>query len=127
MSKRCIALTIICGVIASGGCARAESIDASFVREYTGLQLCPGAVVRDLTTVEERDTTPGFSFHVELVMDASCIAEFEQQLGVMGCPTPLSAVGCYVQDASKHGLTERHTSLMIGPSSEGQFDLRFYQ
>lgn len=117
----------MCGMLLVGGCAQAEPVNASFVREYTGLRLCPGAVVRDLTTTEERDTTPGFSFHVELAMSASCSSEFEQQLGAMGCPTPLSTGGCYVQDTSKYGVSERHTSLGIHPSSQGRYDLRFYQ
>lgn len=127
MSKIWITGTVMCGTLLAGGCARAEPVNASSVREYTGLRLCPGAVVRDLTATEQRDTTPGFSFHVELAMNASCTSEFERQLRAMGCPTPLSTGGCYVQDASKYGVTERHTSISIHPSSAGRYNLRFYQ
>lgn len=127
MSKMSITGTVMCGMLLVGGCAQAEPVNASFVSEYTGLRLCPGAVVRDLTTTEQRETTPGFSFQVELAMNASCSAEFERQLRAMGCPTPLSTGGCYVQDTSKYGVTARHTSLLIGPLSEGRYDLRFYQ
>jgi hypothetical protein len=127
LSKMSITVTVMCGMVLVGGCAQAEPINPSFVREYTGLQLCQGATVRDLTTAEERDTTPGFTFHVELAMSPSCTPDFEQQLGTMGCPTPLSRAGCGVQDTSKYGVTERHTSLSIHPTSEGRYDLRFYQ
>lgn len=127
MSKKSITSTVICGFLLSGGCAQVEPINPSFIREYTGLQLCPGAVVRDLTTTEERNTTPGFVFHAELAMNASCTPEFERQLEAMGCQTPLSTAGCGVQDTSKYGVTRRHTSLSIHPSSEGRYDLRFYQ
>ena len=112
---------------AVGGCAQAEPVDPAFLREYTGLRLCQGAVIRDLTTPAERDTTPGFSLHVQVTMNGTCISDFERQLSAMDCPTPLSSSGCGVQDTSRYGVTRRHTSLTIHPMSEGRYDLRFYQ
>lgn len=109
-------------------CAPAEPVSRSTITQYTGLELCADVDVRDLTTPQERDTVPGFSFHVELGMTPQCRQAFERQLAEMGCSATLTpAHGCHVEDASGHGRTRHHASIMVRPLSNGRYDLRVYQ
>jgi len=67
---------------AIAGCAP-KATTAADVTRYTSLRLCDGGQVRDLTTPEERDTTPRFSFHVEVVLPPACKEDFEKQLATL--------------------------------------------
>lgn len=111
------------------GCAP-KPTTAADVKQYTSLRLCNGAKVRDLTTPEERDTTPGFSFHVDLVLPPACKADFESQLATLGggqCVHSAEGADCLVQDASVHGATKKHTSIMAKALGGARYDLRFYE
>jgi len=110
------------------GCAP-KSITADDVRHYTSLRLCDGAKVRDLTTPEARDTVPGFSYHVDLVLPPACKADFESQLATLGggqCAHSAEGLDCFVEDASTHGTTKKHTSIMAKAQGGARYDLRFY-
>jgi hypothetical protein len=113
------------------GCAPPAPVGADDVTRYTGLTLCPGSLITDRTTAEERDTVPGFSFHVVLKLDQSCEAKLIDQLARLsprGCPPAWTRQrGCYIEDASVVGLTKKRTSIMITPAGAGRYDLRFYQ
>ena len=50
------------------------------IKDFTGIELCPAAAVQDVTTKEERDTTPGFSFHVIVWLALKCAALFKRQV-----------------------------------------------
>jgi hypothetical protein len=107
----------------------APPVRASDITHYTGLTLCPGARVTDLTTPEERDTTPGFSFHVVLTLDRACEAQLIQQLAELSArdcsPAWTRKNGCVVLDASVGGRTRKHTSVGVTPLGSGRYDLRF--
>ena len=49
------------------------------VHHYTGLKLCAGARVEDLTSKEERDSVLGFALHVHLTMAQQRKPFFEYQ------------------------------------------------
>jgi hypothetical protein len=112
------------------GCSAAP-VNASDVKRYTGVRLCDAATVRDRTTPEERDTTPGFSFHVVLRMPAACQRDFEAQLAEIAgaeCPNwPHAQRACLILDASKRGSTKKHTTVNATALGGGLYDLRFYE
>ena len=93
---------------------------------YRSLRLCNGAVVRDLTTPEERDTTPGFSFHVDLALPPACKADFEKQLATLAGADCIAA-DCFVEDTSVHGATKKHTTIMTRALGGTRYDLRFFE
>jgi len=114
---------------ALSACSSATPVTKSGIERYTGIKLCPGATVHDLTTVEERDTTPGFSYHVTLDVPLSCAASFERQLAALShnecTPERLRRTGCFMQDV--YPAVEKRSSMMIGPLRANRFDLRFYE
>lgn len=65
--------------LAVASCSPKPLIPADVTR-YTGIRLCDGAQVRDLTSRQERDVTPGYSFHVEVLLPPTCEGAFEEQL-----------------------------------------------
>lgn len=118
---------ILAALIGLGACASADPVTVRDINNYTGIVLCPAAAVRDLTTKEERDTTPGFSFHVTVGLTPDCAASFERQLATLS-PTECTlervrASGCFVQDA--YPTSTKHSSIMVHPLGGNRFDLRF--
>lgn len=114
---------------AIAGCAPKPTTAADVTR-YTSLRLCDGGAVRDLTTPEERDTAPGFSFHVDVVLPLACKEDFERQLATLAgsqCAHLAQGIGCFVEDASVRGATKKHTSVMARPLGGAHYDLRFYE
>jgi len=115
--------------LALGACASSGPASSDDVEHYTGISLCPSTRVEDLTTEQERDTAPGFSYHVQLTMDRLCARDFELQLSRIsqGACTPdlLRSSGCSVQDAS--GVTGKHVSISALVIGAGRYDVRFYQ
>lgn len=111
------------------GCAP-RPMDVSELRHYTGLKLCDGARVHDLSTRQERDTTPGFSFHVTLAMPQMCRSSFEGQVRRLAggnCASLSDRFACFVMDASASGTTHIHTSLAVQQTAGSEYDLRFYE
>ncbi len=109
------------------GCSSANPVTARDIKHYTGIELCPTAAVRDLTTQQERDTTPGFDFHASLKLDATCAASFERQLASIApdecVPERVHAAGCYATgDQTK---TAMHTTIIVRSTGTGLYDLRF--
>lgn len=101
------------------------------VSRYTGLQLCEATAVRDLTSREERDTTPGFSFHVQLDLPADCEAALAAQMARLepahcGSWPKVSRI-CFIQDASIRGPAKKHTTIMAEALGGGRYDVRFYE
>lgn len=98
------------------------------MREYTGIDLCPSARVIDLTTAAERDTVPGFSFHVGLSLDRACDASFRRQLAAISPPdcaaTALRRHGCTILDVARHAGP--HATIIVVPADRGHYDMRFY-
>ena len=115
-------------VIGVSACS-ADPVTNADVRHYTGLLLCPSTLVRDLTSNQERDTTPGFSFHVSIALDPSCETSFRNQLAGLaksGCTTDASlSRGCYVEDA--YPKAGEHTSIIVSKVGRRTYDMRFYQ
>lgn len=118
----------LCVTLTSLGACSAAPVKSADVEHYTGILLCPSAVVRDLTTGEERNTTPGFSFHVEIVVKSACEASFRKQLAALptsGCAATANlSGGCFVKDAFPKA--SKSTSIMVFASGEHRYDLRFY-
>lgn len=117
------------GVCVNGldACSSDGPVTARTIQRYTGVELCPAATVRDLTSKEERDTTPGFSFHAAVELTPECTASFERQLAKLSpvecTPERVTQLGCFVQDAYR--ASGRHTSIMVHPARNGRFDIRF--
>jgi hypothetical protein len=111
-----------------GACSSASPVTAKDIQHYTGIELCPAAAVHDLTSKEERDTTPGFSFHVTLGVPSDCVASFERQLAKLSpsecSPERVLGPGCFVRDA--YPTAGKHTSIMVHRLGDNRFDLRFY-
>ena len=107
----------------------ADPVTTADVRRYTGLSLCSSASVRDLTSNQERDTTPGYYFHVRIALDPTCDSSFRNQLAGLpksGCTTAASLnQGCYVEDA--YPKAAKHTSIMVSEVGRRTYDMRFYQ
>lgn len=99
------------------------------VRHYTGLALCDSALVRDLTSEDERATFPGFSFHVSFALDPTCETSFRRQLTALPtsrCPTAANlSHGCYVEDAFPKAA--KHTSIIVWEVGQRTYDMRFFQ
>jgi hypothetical protein len=120
-------LPLAATVVILAGCgADPGSVDG--VHHYTGLALCDGTKVNDLTTPEERETVPGFSYHVAFRLDAACQASFRRQLAELpgnNCPAngDLSR-GCSVQDA--YPKANKHTTITVTSLGSGQYDMRFF-
>lgn len=114
---------------ALSACSSANPVTKSDIKQYTGINLCPAVTIEDLTTTEERDTTPGFSFHVAIDMPPACTASFERQLAALSrdeCSSMrVRQSGCSMQAA--YPAAAEHTSTMIYPLSGNRFDLRFYE
>ena len=85
--------------------------------------------MKDLTTPEERDTVPGFSYHVALQLDATCEASFRRQLALLRSSSCEAAAdlsrGCFVQDA--YPRASEHTSIAVSSRGSGGYDMRFYE
>jgi hypothetical protein len=117
------------GMLVLAGCLPAADpgSNRSDFEKYTSLKLCPGDRLVDRTTSQERDTTPGFSFHIEVQLNRSCAAQFEHQLAILdptGCgPARLRATGCFIQDVWPHA--KKHTTLYVTPISASRYDVRF--
>lgn len=102
---------------------------SSDLKRETSIQFCPNAGVQDFTTPQERDTTPGFSYHLRLTLDPACARDFERQLSAISpkeCPIEwLRKNGCTVMDS--YAAAGKHTTIMAKPMSPGQYDVRFFQ
>ena len=122
----CFGLSLA-GLLAVGACST-QTVTASDIRHYTSIALCPTASVSDLTTQEERDTVPGFSFHVMLKMDAPCAISFERQLAAVApvecVRNRLHVAGCYA--IGNETKTAMHTTIVVRPTGKGLYDLRFF-
>jgi hypothetical protein len=120
-------VTAILAMLATAiaGCTP-KPMTAADVDKYTSLRLCNGTVVRDLTTPDERDATPGFSFHVDLALPPACRADFENQLATLAGADCIAA-DCFVEDTSVHGATKKHTIIMTRALGGTRYDLRFYE
>ena len=125
---RCTGLSLCVAIIGVSGCS-ANPITTDDVRHDTGISLCQSTLVRDLTSSEERDTVPGFSFHVEFSLDSACESSFRKQLAEL--PTSSCALttdlsqACYVEDAFPKAA--EHTSIMVSALGRRTYDMRFYQ
>ena len=99
------------------------------VRHYTGIGLCDAAGLKDLTTQQERDTVPGFSYHVALNLNATCEASFRRQLAQLPTSSCYAAAdlsgGCFVQDA--YPTASKHTSIVVTSLGSGRYDMSFYE
>jgi hypothetical protein len=127
MRARLVAYTILS--VAAFGCAPQRATVADIAR-YTSLRLCNGTIVHDLTSPGERDTTPGFSFHVEVVLPPTCTADFERQIAMLGgdaCSAWPQRTECFVEDASTRGATKKHSTIMAKALGGAHYDLRFYE
>jgi hypothetical protein len=115
-------------VVATALCLSGCSPSSDLKRE-TNIRLCPGAGVQDLTTQQERNTTPGFSYHLRLSLDPTCARDFERQLSSISpreCPIEwLRKNGCTVMDT--YAASGKHTTIMAKPISPDKYDVRFYQ
>ena len=114
--------------IVLAACSSASSSAAADIQSYTGIELCPAAVARDITTQEERDMTLGFSSHVALKLDAACAASFERQLASIApveCASKrVHSTGCYaIGDETKTGM---HTTIIVRSTGEGLYDVRLF-
>lgn len=122
-------LASLIGTLAVEGCGHPQPISAADVHHYTGLQLCPTAQVIDLTTPRERDTVPGFSYHIRLDLDRTCGSSLQTQLAKLWpseCPAAkLNADGCFIQDAWPKAA--KHTTIVMRPLGGNRFDLAFYE
>ena len=91
------------------------------LQHYTGIALCPAARVRDLTTLEERNTYPGFSYHANLALNAACDTSFRQALARMSpqeCPaSTLRRHGCTIRDLAHQ--PGRHATMLVVPGEAG--------
>lgn len=125
-ARRSIAILALAGLSA---CSTADPVTVRDFKRYTGVALCPAAQIRDLTTPEERDTTPGFSFHVRLKLNRTCAAAFERQLARVSpsdCASNLLRPhGCTVDDA--YAASGMHTSIATVPIAPGEYDVRFWE
>jgi len=125
MLTRTLLLIASCATISA---CSADPVTAVDIRHYTGLSLCEGAPVKDLTTRQERDTVPGFSYHVAFRLNASCEASFREQLAALptsGChATGDLSRGCAVEDA--YPKADKHTAIMVTSLGSGQYEMRFY-
>lgn len=115
-------------LLVAGACS-SRSVTVSDIQHYTNIALCPTAAVQDLTTQDERDTTPGFSFHAKLELNAACAATFERQLASVApvecVPKRVHSGGCYaVGDETK---TAMHTTISVRATGNGTYDLRFFK
>ena len=112
-------------------CSSAEKpVTHADIASYTGIRLCPGTKVKNLTSREESETVPGFSVHVVLSMPGDCRADFENKLSDLsdgGCAPSGGRFSCAILDASKRGATKVHTSIVVGATRTGEYDLRFYE
>lgn len=71
-------ILVLCPLCA---CSRADRpITSADIKRYTGIQLCEAATIKDVTTPEETDTVPGFSYHVILTMPQHYQRSFEFQI-----------------------------------------------
>jgi hypothetical protein len=109
--------------------ARPKPITASDIQAYTGVKLCPTDKILDKTTDQERDTTPGFSYRVELALDRKCIASFEAQLAGLSASQCTQArlrdSGCMIQDTFPK--TAKHATVVVHPLGDGRYDLAFFE
>lgn len=121
-------VVILGALIGLSACRSADPVTVLDIKDYTGVDLCPAAAVHDVTTKEERDTTPGFSFHVIVGLTPKCAASLEKQLVAIS-PTECTlehvrGQGCFVKDA--YPTSAKHSSIMVHPVGRNRFDLRFY-
>ena len=74
-----IRATLFVGIIGAAGACLSRCSPSSDLKRETGTEVCPGANVQDLTTLEEEDTTPGFSHHLLLSLGREPINDEEDQ------------------------------------------------
>lgn len=116
-------------VILNLGACSPRSMTASDVQRYTDIELCPTAGIQDLTTQEERNTTPGFSFHAKLTLDAACAMSFERQLASVA---PVECVAKHVHSGGCYALgnetkTATHSTIIAKAIGSGVYDFRFFE
>jgi hypothetical protein len=114
---------------ALAGCSP-KPLGLADIEHYTGLRPCEGSVARDLTTNAERNTTPGFSFHVQLQVPPACTGPFEAQVralpGAHCGGWPQSARTCFVEDEPK-GRAQKHTNVAAHTLGGASYDLRLWE
>jgi hypothetical protein len=119
------AIVALLSLLSLCACRWSGPITAEDVKHFTAIELCPAAGLQDLTSTQELDTWPGFSYHIKLTLDDRCEASYFRQLADLGCsPQQVRTVGCAVEDDPK---TEQHTSIMVSPLGSGHYDMRFYE
>ncbi|WP_150291604.1 hypothetical protein [Sphingobium estronivorans] len=108
-------------------CGTPQAVTQTEIKEYMGLEICRTAEVHDLTTPEERNTTPGFSYHIKLQFDPECADQFKRQLqriSPVECAMErVQVTGCWIQDAKPQ--SGKHTSVAVHPLGATSFDVRF--
>jgi hypothetical protein len=128
------AAAMLAAVLLAAGCAAPLATirlaTAPEVHRYTGLKLCPGTLVSDLTSPREREAATGYWFHLVLALPPSCQAEFEAQLSRLAgqdCrSTPNRTHTCVIPDAAAAGATVLHATLEVTPFGGALYDVRFY-
>jgi hypothetical protein len=115
-------------IFAFGACSD-RSVTANDIKRYTAIALCPTAGIEDLTTREERNTTPGFSVHAKLKLDNACAVSFARQLA-SAAPTEcnskrLHSGGCYA--LGNETKTAMHTTIIARATGGGVYDLRLFE
>jgi hypothetical protein len=96
---------------------------------FTGVELCTGDQLSDRSSDAERNTVPGFAFHVEVQLDRSCPSKFEDKLAMLApreCATDkVKSGGCYVKDAWPHAT--EHTTVIVKPLTADRYEVRFWE
>lgn len=98
------------------------------LKDRLGVELCRTARVTDLTTDAERNSYPGYSYHVSLQLDTACDSAFRQQLAELAppeCPVrTLRRHGCTIHDVAR--AAGRHATVLVVPGRSGAYDVRFF-
>lgn len=122
------ALTVVFGAYALEAINSRPFSQAEF-EHYTGVELCAGDRVDDQSSLEERDTVPGFSYHLRVQLDRSCHRQFEDKVAALWpkeCEANrIKASGCQIQDAWPHA--KKHTSMSLTPLSPDHYDVRLWE
>ena len=127
--RRKLILVCLLAPIHLSACSSDTVVGIADIKTNTGIDLCPNAIVTDVTTAEERSTTPGFSYHVELDLDQPCDVAFLTQLNTHWpheCSSDILKVnGCAILDTRPR--SNKRATAIIRRLSEGSYDFRFYQ
>ena len=121
---KCVAVLAAAALLT--GCGHPDG--TAKLHDYTGISLCPGARVNDLTTPEEGNTYPSFSIHLELRSNAACDGDFRRALARTS-PQECSAAalrrhGCTIRDLARQ--PGRHATMLVVPGARGEYDVRIY-